>query len=449
MPINYDPINLADPQLDFDTESAILVDALRKAQELQKPQFQTYRGQSGIIAPWSPGASIGNIANKLAGQIDQRQVQSDIRALNQEEGRRFDEGIRGLGEIDPNTNFDDPVSIAQMHNAQQQKLAQLSRLPMGRKYAEQGLIKSANFPETLAQLKMRQLDAAARQDEKLANALQVAREGNVLKGALTAFVQGQQNDRQGRELGKPPTDHLWVDPNDPSKGVTPILGSKMDPGSMNWRDPSVKGGAGAGKKSELARAELASQIDLAEQEVKANPGAFSFIKGMTPDLVLNRVDAKGTTPRSVVAALAAEKAHELYGAAFTAAERARANKFLPVDGDNAEILLNKFSGMKKMLQAIEEERKTQSQSALPNATGAITTPSTMKGSPGKGDTALGKDAEGYYVYQRLDGSVYTTNPNPKITKEQENQSTVVGQKKDKKGILYNIYSDGTAEPVGE
>lgn len=51
------------------------------AEKLIGSNMQTYRGDAGVIAPYSPGTAIGNIANQLAGKLDMKGVAADERQL--------------------------------------------------------------------------------------------------------------------------------------------------------------------------------------------------------------------------------------------------------------------------------------------------------------------------------------------------------------------------------
>jgi len=69
------------------------------------------------------------------------------------------------------------------------------------------------------------------------------------------------------------------------------------------------------------------------------------MRTLVPNIALNRMDPTGTAARAAIGELSAEKAHEIYGASFTAAERTRADKFIPADGDDlAEYLHNEVFG---------------------------------------------------------------------------------------------------------
>ena len=104
------------------------------------------------------------------------------------------------------------------------------------------------------------------------------------------------------------------------------------------------------RKAALAQDDLITRVDNALSELDRNPEAVGF-RTFVPNVALNRMDPKGTAARAAIGELGAEKAHEIYGASFTAAERARADKFIPADGDDLHTIRTKLAGMKKMAEA--------------------------------------------------------------------------------------------------
>jgi hypothetical protein len=109
----------------------------------------------------------------------------------------------------------------------------------------------------------------------------------------------------------------------------------------------------AEEKRTTARSDLRAKIDRAEKLLVENPDAAG-LKTLLPNLVLQRFNTSGErVANAATSELAAEKAHELYGAAFTAAEIQRAGKFLPAEGDSYETLLDKFHNLREILGATE------------------------------------------------------------------------------------------------
>jgi hypothetical protein len=203
---NYDPIDTGDPQLDFDTQQQILVNALKQAQALQQPQFKAYQGNGKFVAPYQPGADLGNVFNRAAGQMDQRGVQQDMTRLGQEEGKRYDRGVNDLNQIDQNVDYTNPASMEAAHNNRQAALMQLSRLPMARKMAEGGFLKNSQLADALAKQKMgelfkdNQLGKTLASREDIAQLVaQTSRANNAASNATRITIA----DTRGDTVGKP------------------------------------------------------------------------------------------------------------------------------------------------------------------------------------------------------------------------------------------------------
>ena len=110
----------------------------------------------------------------------------------------------------------------------------------------------------------------------------------------------------------------------------------------------------AAQKRVDSRSDLRAKVERAKQMNLENPDAAGWKTLLVPNKLLGRTGT-GTEQISRAASgeVAAEKAHELYGAAFTAAEMKRAGKFLPEDGDSTEQLDNKFKNILDILDATE------------------------------------------------------------------------------------------------
>lgn len=121
-------------------------------------------------------------------------------------------------------------------------------------------------------------------------------------------------------------------------------------------------------KSALAQDELVGKIDNALAELDKNPNAVGF-RTLVPNIALNRLDPEGTAARSAIAELGAEKAHSLYGASFTAAERARADQFIPAAGDDIATIRTKLDNMKKLAVAARARASAGKQSGASGSWG--------------------------------------------------------------------------------
>jgi hypothetical protein len=96
-----------------------------------------------------------------------------------------------------------------------------------------------------------------------------------------------------------------------------------------------------------------NMIGAAMNAVDANPNAYGFFKGVAPNDVTNRADAKGVKARAVVNSVAAEYRKYLTGAQMSDRERKDYEKFLPNPRDNADIIKRKLEGMQMVISARE------------------------------------------------------------------------------------------------
>jgi len=95
-----------------------------------------------------------------------------------------------------------------------------------------------------------------------------------------------------------------------------------------------------------------NKLDRVDQLLAANPNATGILKGITPNVILNRTDKEGTAARAALAELAATKVHDLSGAAVSVSEFGRLKPFLPQPTDDAETIKTKLAGMRAEIQDI-------------------------------------------------------------------------------------------------
>lgn len=96
-----------------------------------------------------------------------------------------------------------------------------------------------------------------------------------------------------------------------------------------------------------------NMISTALNTVDQNPDAYGFWKGMAPNDITNRADAKGVQARAVIDSVTAEYRKYLTGAQMSDKERKDYEKFLPNPRDNADIIRRKLQGMQTVIQARE------------------------------------------------------------------------------------------------
>lgn len=109
-------------------------------------------------------------------------------------------------------------------------------------------------------------------------------------------------------------------------------------------------------KEEAKRKQSQSTLNMigtALNTVDQNPEAYGFWKGMAPNDITNRADAKGVQARAVIDSVTAEYRKYLTGAQMSDKERKDYEKFLPNPRDNADIIRRKLQGMQTVIQARE------------------------------------------------------------------------------------------------
>jgi hypothetical protein len=423
--INYDNVDLNDPQLDFDTEQAMLVDALKGAKELQKPQFTTYRGQGNVIAPWSPGSSIGNLASNLAGTLDQQRVQGDMRKLNQEEGRRYDQGINELNKIDPNVDYTNPASIEAAHNQRQIALMQLSRLPMARKMAEGGFLKTSPLADALAKQKMGELfkddqlgkNLATRQDIAQLVA-QTSRANNADSNATRitiADTRQEKPDKEAQKLAaKQPGEFTRV-----NNMVSRFGELDADIGELLDNKEGLESASGI----------IMGNIPNIMQKTKLAEDKLGNIKSKLLREGKNLLSESG-------------KPGSISVQEWPIFEKMVADM---KTGTQTENLLNQIA----TVQAYIDSRINDAREGYENTYGVLEEGKSFKNI--KDESKRIREARTKYAAQSGGATVPMRNSALPLTTGQSQTNTtepqVVGQRT-KGGVVYNIYDDGTAEPAG-
>ena len=180
------PYDLNDPNLDFAGQAEILARALKQNQLLQNTQADQGIGGSGIYARSSPLSGVGAALSRGAGQYNQSQAEASQTALNQEQLKRYDELTRQMntpgtksvltkslrqGEgplMEPNfdttetkqpLDYSNPDDLIADNSRRMAIATQMSKLPLAQKTAQDYLSKGAAFPEAIAQLQMKQIEA--------------------------------------------------------------------------------------------------------------------------------------------------------------------------------------------------------------------------------------------------------------------------------------------------
>jgi hypothetical protein len=224
--------------------------------------------------------------------------------------------------------------------------------PLGGALRQAGMMQAVNAPEKLFEREEAAKIRTESERVRLAAARELAREKAeaVERENLRALEGRKELTRLAAALrpAREPKTQIIDTVDDKGNPIKKVVELKV--GDSYSALPKSAGKASAAEeKRRLAREDLSSKLTNARALLEANPDAVG-LKTMIPDIALQRMSNSGERmTRAALAEMAAEKAHALYGAAFTAAEQRRANQFLPAAGDSYDALIDKIANMEKIL----------------------------------------------------------------------------------------------------
>jgi hypothetical protein len=172
--------NYADPNLDFGLEQELLVKALKESEAQRAARLPNDgslvplgNGAIGFRVGSGPGGQIAAGLDRIVGNITKPTVEQNMRDLRGEETRRYDELTRQMNE--PQTiDYEKPEDLAADNSRRMEIAGQMSKLPMAQEMAKTYLTKGAGFPETLAMLKAKQIEAGQQNAIRLQTAQEQA-----------------------------------------------------------------------------------------------------------------------------------------------------------------------------------------------------------------------------------------------------------------------------------
>lgn len=163
--------------IDYGTRAALIAAALKRARE----QEATPVPQMQMMGRWAVGPTAGDIFNagiqRTLGGYSAGKREAELTALNDEQMGKFADISQQLSQPG-SVDYTDPANLA-ADNARRMGLAsQMSQLslPQAQKVAQDYLQKGANFPDTMAQLKMRQIETGQQNAMRLEEAARLAAE---------------------------------------------------------------------------------------------------------------------------------------------------------------------------------------------------------------------------------------------------------------------------------
>lgn len=350
--------DLQDPNLDFATAAEVIARKLREAREMQNTQAPGMV-KVGNVAAMS-GPDIGGAISRALGGYQQYSAEQQQAALGSEQQRRYGDLSKQLntpGEVD----YTDPNSMV-ADNARRMELASQMgnlNLPQAQKMAQAYLTKGVNFPESMAKMQSDRIERGEQNAMRLQEIeAQKARDAaNQLIRDRERAQDRQDNIRLAASLRQPAAPHQ-------RQTVTTDQGVlDWDPKTQSWQpikvgdNVAMKAPTGSGKGMSAQTEKNLNATKTLLDTVNTGLGMVDSSSGMG-SVVPNVIRQLYTSPETKVAdatigQLGAEKAHEMYGAAFTKPEMARAGKFIPSDGDTQEMTKWKLAQMKILLEKKE------------------------------------------------------------------------------------------------
>ena len=350
------PYDLSDPNFNFAGQEEIIIRALRDATKQRATPFNEGVGAGRSFR--ASGADPGAFLSRAAGQINQQRAEQERMALGSEQQRRYGDLSRQLntpGEVD----YADPNSMV-ADNARRMELASQMgglNLPQAQKMAQAYLTKGVNFPEAVAKMQSDRIERGEQNAMRLQEIeAQKARDAaNQLIRDRERAQDRQDNIRLAASLRQPAAPHQRQTVTT-DQGVLEWDGTKWSPIKVG-DNVAMKAPTGSGKGMSAQTEKNLNATKTLLDTVNTGLGMVDSSSGMG-SVVPNVIRQLYTSPETKVAdatigQLGAEKAHEMYGAAFTKPEMARAGKFIPSDGDTQEMTKWKLAQMKILLEKKE------------------------------------------------------------------------------------------------
>jgi hypothetical protein len=188
-------MDYSNPNTDFDPETASLLRALKQAEGLRDTRITptaTLQGGRALFGA-GPGGTVSQAFDRLTGNLQMPQVEQQQRDLSGEQQRR----IAGLTEQLNAPPTDDPIADNQKRTA---LALEMSRLPQARGLADELFKRTVAFPEKMAELKSKQIEAGNLEAMRLQER---ERADQRHQETLRMLGIGQQNlQREGLDLKK-------------------------------------------------------------------------------------------------------------------------------------------------------------------------------------------------------------------------------------------------------
>jgi len=155
--------------------------------------------------------------------------------------------------------------------------------------------------------------------------------------------------------GASSTGYRYGDPMDPS-----VRGAEA-PDPKRVGDRHIPGNIATAMNENMAAVRKIEDAESAYASYANASGGGSpsgIVKGLTPDIMLQRVDPEGVNARALAADIGSLKIHDRSGAAVTAAEFPRLRPFIPGQYDDDATILKKLANFKREYLAVLQDQAT-------------------------------------------------------------------------------------------
>lgn len=353
---------LPDPA-DFDYQAQQLARRRKIAEQLMASPIQSPTIQVGDLAIPNIAGAYDRFLNQTSGnretdKLDRQQALLDAnqaRVARQTFDRLATPGTRTIETVDsdagPTLPKTETVALtpAEERSRRIKVMGEGMAVPSIRAMLQQQLGQELDYPQQDA---VRQENAAARQHERELAAFNrkneladrqafTASQNEIYRRTAAQQAAGRAGTGGTAGQGKAPSGYRWN-----GDQLEPIPGGPHDPSGK-----SVKLTAAQQKAYDDSDV-LLGHIDNALVAIKTNPDALGK-KTIIPDIALGTIDPEGVQTRAAVAGLAAEKVHQLSGAAVSPAEFARLRPYLPASGDSADTATKKLTNLRGEVERIK------------------------------------------------------------------------------------------------
>ncbi len=344
--------------IDYGTRAALISAALKRAREEQDtpiPQMRTVGG----FAVGPTGGDIFNMGIRQAlGGYSANKREEELTALNDEQMGKFADLSQQLatpGSVD----YNDPASLVADNSKRMGLASQMAQLnlPQAQKVAQDYLQKGVNLPDTLAQLRLRQIEAgqqnAVRLEEQARRAAEAEAGKNERAAQHNALMMTLKQMGRASGGGGSPQIAFVQTVDEQGNPVTQVVDKRqLAPGTTFGKAPT------AAERKAVAEANIGvANIEDALERVKgADPKSFGLQYAIPgAEKAGQYFDKEGIEPRAVVSNIGSMKIHDRSGATVTVSEFPRLAPFVPSTADSKATIEKKLGLLKEEYGRIAKE----------------------------------------------------------------------------------------------